>query len=120
MPKIDPITGCTVMTIPEFWAAEAQSEGQGRSGADLAQDFAMEMEENGKNYYENLAKAANLPGLKTIFTRLAEDEQVELIAMGTHGRTGLPRALMGSVAEEVLRRAPCPVLTVRARQKQAD
>jgi rubrerythrin len=38
-------------------------------------DFAMEMEDSGKAYYENLAKAASLPGLKTIFTRLAEDEQ---------------------------------------------
>ena len=38
-------------------------------------DFAMEMEDSGKEYYENLAKGAMLPGLKTIFTRLAEDEQ---------------------------------------------
>jgi rubrerythrin len=37
-------------------------------------DFAMEMEDSGHDYYENLARAANLPGLKTIFTRLAEDE----------------------------------------------
>jgi len=36
-----------------------------------------------------------------------------LIVMGTHGSTGLRRALLGSVAEEVLRHAPCPVLTVR-------
>ena len=34
--------------------------------------------------------------------------------MGTHGRTGLGRLLMGSVAEEVLRKAPCPVMTVKA------
>jgi hypothetical protein len=33
--------------------------------------------------------------------------------MGTHGRTGLTRFVMGSVAEDVLRKAPCPVLTVR-------
>jgi hypothetical protein len=33
--------------------------------------------------------------------------------MGTHGRTGLGRLLMGSVAEQVVRQAPCPVLTVR-------
>lgn len=39
-------------------------------------DFAMEMEGAGKEYYENLAKAASLPGLKTIFTSLAEDEQL--------------------------------------------
>jgi rubrerythrin len=38
-------------------------------------DFAMEMEGAGKEYYENLARAASLPGLTTIFTRLAEDEQ---------------------------------------------
>ena len=36
-----------------------------------------------------------------------------LIVMGTHGRTGLPHLLMGSVAEQVVRTAPCPVLTVR-------
>lgn len=37
-------------------------------------DFAMEMEDAGKTYYENLASTASLPGLKTIFSRLAEDE----------------------------------------------
>ncbi|HKI30379.1 MAG TPA: universal stress protein [Gemmataceae bacterium] len=37
-----------------------------------------------------------------------------LIVMGTHGRTGLGRLLRGSVAEVVLRRAPCPVLTLKA------
>ena len=43
---------------------------------------------------------------------LAKTENVDLIVMGTHGRTGLKRLLMGSVAEVVVRRAPCPVLTV--------
>lgn len=37
----------------------------------------------------------------------------ELVVMGTHGRTGLAHLLMGSVAEQVVRTAPCPVLTVR-------
>ncbi len=37
----------------------------------------------------------------------------DLIVMGTHGRTALARLLLGSVAEAVLRKAPCPVLTVR-------
>jgi nucleotide-binding universal stress UspA family protein len=45
--------------------------------------------------------------------RLAEDERYDLIVMGTHGRTGLGRLLIGSVAEKVLRRATCPVLTVK-------
>lgn len=39
MPKIDPITGCTVQTLPEFWAGEAEREGKGRSGGDLMAEF---------------------------------------------------------------------------------
>jgi nucleotide-binding universal stress UspA family protein len=45
---------------------------------------------------------------------LAEKEGVDMIVMPTHGRTGLSRLLMGSVAEEVVRKAKCPVLTVKA------
>jgi nucleotide-binding universal stress UspA family protein len=43
----------------------------------------------------------------------AKTQQVELIILGTHGRTGLQYVLMGSVAEKVVRLAPCPVLVVR-------
>jgi nucleotide-binding universal stress UspA family protein len=45
--------------------------------------------------------------------RVAGDMQADLIVMGTHGRTGLARLLMGSVAERVVRNAPCPVLTLK-------
>jgi nucleotide-binding universal stress UspA family protein len=44
---------------------------------------------------------------------LASEEHVDLIVMGTHGRSGLMRLLMGSVAESVVRLAPCPVFTLR-------
>jgi nucleotide-binding universal stress UspA family protein len=47
--------------------------------------------------------------------RLARAQKADLIVMGTHGRTGLTRMLVGSVAERVIGHAPCPVLTVRAR-----
>lgn len=43
----------------------------------------------------------------------AKDLHTDLICIGTHGRGGLSRVLLGSVAEEVVRHAPCPVLTVR-------
>ncbi|MEQ1896449.1 MAG: universal stress protein [Vicinamibacterales bacterium] len=43
---------------------------------------------------------------------LAEECGTDLIVMGTHGRTGIAHLLMGSVAEQVVRSAPCPVLTV--------
>ena len=45
--------------------------------------------------------------------RVAEERNSDLIVIGTHGRTGLARLLVGSVAEKVVRQAPCPVLTVR-------
>jgi len=43
---------------------------------------------------------------------LAEREKYDLIVMGTHGRRGLPRLLLGSVAQKVVARAHCPVLTL--------
>jgi len=55
----------------------------------------------------------------TSIVYLAEKENVELIVMPTHGRTGVMRVLMGSVAEEVVRKAKCPVLTVKAAAQPA-
>ena len=48
--------------------------------------------------------------------RLAAEKHVDMIVMSTHGRTGLSRLLMGSVAEHVVRRAACPVLTFKQPQ----
>lgn len=45
--------------------------------------------------------------------RYAKDVDADLIVIGTHGRGGLAHVLLGSVAEKVVRKAPCPVLTVR-------
>jgi nucleotide-binding universal stress UspA family protein len=46
--------------------------------------------------------------------RMAHEQRVDLIVMGTHGRTGLSHLLLGSTAEAVVRAASCPVFTVRA------
>jgi universal stress protein A len=51
---------------------------------------------------------------------LARDRGSDLIVMGTHGRSGVAHFLMGSVAERVVRSAPCPVLTVRDTPRVAD
>jgi hypothetical protein len=51
--------------------------------------------------------------------RAARETACDLIVTGTHGRSGLDRLLMGSVAEQLLRKAPCPVLTVKARDPEA-
>ena len=47
--------------------------------------------------------------------RIAKSQRSHLIVMGTHGRTGFAKIALGSVAERVVAKAPCPVVTVRAR-----
>lgn len=51
-----------------------------------------------------------------VVERLARERDVDLVAMGTHGRGALTELVMGSVAKHVVHRAPCPVLTVRRRE----
>lgn len=50
----------------------------------------------------------------TTIVGVAERHKYDLIVLGTHGRTGVAHAVLGSVAERVVRHAPCPVLTVRS------
>jgi nucleotide-binding universal stress UspA family protein len=50
----------------------------------------------------------------------AEAERVDFIVMATAGRTGVSRLVMGSVAERVVRTAPCPVLTIRPQGESAQ
>ena len=45
--------------------------------------------------------------------KASKEHKIDLIVIGTHGRTGISHAIMGSVAEKVVRKAPCPVLTIR-------
>lgn len=56
----------------------------------------------------------NIIGLPHIeVMNVAKDKGIDMIVMGTHGRTGIDRVLFGSTAEKVVKKAPCPVLTVR-------
>jgi nucleotide-binding universal stress UspA family protein len=50
---------------------------------------------------------------RNLINQTAAEVGADLIVMGTHGRRGVKRALLGSIAETVVRSAPCPVLTVR-------
>jgi nucleotide-binding universal stress UspA family protein len=76
---------------------------------------------NGMQAYLERVTAAGLEGEVAVvhgvpfheIIETAKTRQVDLIVMGTHGRTGLQHVLLGSVAEKVVRLAPCPVLVVR-------
>jgi nucleotide-binding universal stress UspA family protein len=66
-------------------------------------------------------KPAQVRGISTgpAILVYAEENDIDLIVMGTHGRRGMEHLFLGSVAEEVVRLAPCPVLTVRERETPA-
>lgn len=53
-----------------------------------------------------------------IVAAATEDPRIEMIVLGSHGRTGIKRVLLGSVAERVVRHAPCSVLVVRRRDSR--
>ena len=63
-----------------------------------------------------LVLTSNSPSAAIVF--YARDAAIDLIVIGTHGRRGVSHLVMGSVAEKVVRTAPCPVLTVRHPERE--
>jgi nucleotide-binding universal stress UspA family protein len=103
------------------WAVEAY----GFSMATLQEDWIKEA----NTKLESVLTADDRRALKATATtilghpvseilRFATDERIELIVMGTHGRGPLGHMVMGSVAERVVRHAPCPVLTVHEAERE--
>jgi nucleotide-binding universal stress UspA family protein len=91
------------------------------------EDVDFETRERLKSFIESALRTAKLPQLRvnahvypgdpaTEILRLADDVEADLIVLGTHGRVGVKRLLLGSVAETVMREAHCPVLVMRRRQ----
>ena len=67
-----------------------------------------------KNFKDVPVKTAFLEGRPFVeIIRYARENQIDLIVISTHGRGGIKHALFGSVAEKVVRKAPCPVLVVK-------
>jgi len=72
-----------------------------------------------KDYLNKYFQGADVSGKVLVgypaeeIINLAEDENADLIIMGTHGRKGIDRILFGSVAEKIVKNAKCPVLTIR-------
>ena len=106
-----------VLEDPYIFAATAE-------GYAAPPDFCADLEKNARVRLAEVVSAAELQTLKTQvalkkgspfveIVRYAKSEDIDLIVMGTHGRGPIAHMLMGSVAEKVVRKAPCPVLTVR-------
>jgi nucleotide-binding universal stress UspA family protein len=97
--------------IPEFGSMQTATEGIGESveEAEARLHQALASEDTRHRYLRKTVKVGD-PHAQIL--ALAADEGVDLIVMGTHGRTGATRLLLGSVAERVAREAGCPVMMV--------
>ena len=78
------------------------------AGEELTEDIVEEAEERGIDAKPEVIKG--IPSREIVSH--ADEDDIDLIVMGTHGRTGLNRVLVGSVAEKVVRTADMPVMTV--------
>jgi len=107
-----------------FHAAEAPVEPRGRRQKEFAQETTDRTRSLAEEYLAGVAKAlrrqrfkvetrVGLGGVARTITDFAEAEKVHLIAMSTHGRSGLRRSVLGSVADRVLRHAHQPLMLVR-------
>jgi nucleotide-binding universal stress UspA family protein len=90
------------------------------SAADLVEDMQKSAEKEMERWGSEVA--AKIPSVERLIMRgvpfveiirTAKEKNVDLIVIGTHGRTGIDHMLFGSTAEKVVRKSPCPVLTVR-------
>jgi nucleotide-binding universal stress UspA family protein len=102
-----------------------------RGGAGEEKLTAAEKSELGRDLEEWEREAEQIAGREvgTVLTigspatevaRIASDGKADLIVAGSRGRTGFERAVLGSVAEEILRRSPCAVLVVKAERGRGD
>lgn len=95
------------------------------SAADLVEDMQKSAEKEMEKWGNEVG--AKVPAVERSVTRgvpfveiigTAKDKQADLIVIGTHGRSGIDHMLFGSTAEKVVRKSPCPVLTVRMTAKE--
>lgn len=96
-----------------------------------APDVLEALEERGEQVLDDARKRATEAGVASVQASVAagspyrqilkyvEESGIDLIVMGTHGRRGIDRYLLGSVAEKVVRTADCPVLTVRSLEAES-
>jgi nucleotide-binding universal stress UspA family protein len=92
--------------------------------AETLDRFDRQARQWGRGHLDRLARAAKQAGIRCAtllldgdpveeIVRTSRKNRADLIVLGTHGRRGLPKFFLGSVAERVVSRASCPVMTVR-------
>lgn len=109
-------------TIHALYVVDSGSYASLEAGSNIVLES---LEEEGRTAVEHVVDAAEAAGVEVVTSvetgsahrtiiDYAETERCDLIVMGTHGRSGIDRYLLGSVTEKVVRSSDVPVLTVRA------
>lgn len=94
--------------VPAEVGVEEVVDALSEAGRDLVAELAAEAADRGHVVETAVVRGSPAEAV----CRYADEHDVDLVVMGTHGRTGLSRWLLGSVTERVVRRSPVPVLTV--------
>jgi universal stress protein A len=110
-----------VNVIPRAHASMIAEDLLAPTQAEVTEELMEEMDRKMAPWREEAARLCGSPVRTRILvgdaadriTRFAENDRTDLIVIGTHGRTGVKRAVLGSVAEKVVREAPCSVLVTR-------
>jgi len=93
-----------LFTAPDLWPSQIQQEKQ------LRQEITGRLDEQLRGISHEVLFGVGDVG--TVISQLVGEHEIDLLVVGTHGRTGARKLLMGSVAEKLFRQAACPVLSV--------
>ena len=112
---------CHVLELPVYPVAIGLGSVPPIMTDDLMPDIEKRLEADAAQWVDPEVKVQRIVREGAPFVeivQMARDEDVDLIIMPTHGRTGLSHVFMGSTAERVVRKAPCPVLVVRDGERE--
>jgi universal stress protein A len=104
--------------VPLLWSADMYVPDMAPNDLSAIKDAEHRLEQRRAGLAERGINASATVVLGTIpraVSEYASEINADLVVMSTHGRTGMSHLAMGSVAEQVVRAAPCPVLTIRPR-----
>ncbi len=93
-----------LFTTPDVWPAHLEK------GDELQQEITARIEEQLRGLPHEVLFGAG--DVWSVLSRQIQENNIELVVLGTHGRTGARKMLVGSVAEKVFRQSPCPVLSI--------
>jgi nucleotide-binding universal stress UspA family protein len=109
---VDPSAGSYAGAEGGYYDPVAFDQARKR-GESLCEEARDRIEAAGVSDSTDVETVVEVGGASRVILEYAEDHDVDHVVIGSHGRTGVTRILIGSVAETVTRRAPCPVTIVR-------